>query len=97
MRVELGAARAALALGLGLARDGDQRRPADHGGNADPVARGRLATRETGTDGVQDAHAKVLAVSTGHGCLPQEGQGITPKPPREGQPHDSEKRENALG
>src|ERR687897_543742 len=73
MGVELGTARATLALGLRLTGARNLCGPADHSGDADPVACGRLAARETGTDGVQDADAQIVAVGAGHGAASLSG------------------------
>ena len=73
MGVELGTARATLALGLRLTGARNLCGPADHSGDADPVACGRLAARETGTDGVQNTDAKVVAVGAGHGAASLSG------------------------
>jgi hypothetical protein len=96
MSIELGPARAALALGLRLTGARNLCGPADHGGDADPVAGRRSPAREASIDGIQDTDTQVVTLGAGHGCLPEERQGITPTPPRKGPPHDSKNPETAL-
>ena len=80
MRVELGAGWAALTLSPRLPRRRRVRGPADHRGEADPIAQGRSPAGQTRAHRVQDANTQIVAVGTGHGDLPDKASEINAHP-----------------
>ena len=71
---------AALTLSPRLSCRRRVRGPADHGGDADPIAPGRGPAGQTRAHRVQDANTQIVAVGTGHGDLPDEPSGINAHP-----------------
>jgi hypothetical protein len=82
VHVKLRAGWTALTLSRRLSCRRGVRGPADHRGDADPIAQGRGPAGQTCAHCVQDANTQIVTVGTGHDDLPDKPQGSTLTPPQ---------------